>query len=601
MTTPNTTNTNNIDRREFLGLGAMGLAGVMAGALSPAKAAAQNARQDSQPAAPARENAGTKSRPNIILFMPDELRADALACFGNPLTKTPNFDLLARQGARFQNCHVQYPVCGGSRCSLLTGWPACVRGHRSLAYFLRPDEPNLFRYLKQSGYDVFWFGKNDALAAQSFHDSVTAWNHVDGKPVTGRAWTGAGGGGKAGGGRPGGKSSAAPAAKRPHDYPRTFIPDNFPERTATDDYQHVAAAIKILEHKQQDRPFCIFLPLTAPHPPYEPPQGFRGLHKPADITNLRPIGLPKKPDYIDAIRKEYRLDRVPPETFREVRALYYDFVSYSDWLLGQVMEAMERTNHASDTALFVFSDHGDYAGDYGLTEKWTSGLEDPLTHVPVLARVPGGKPGSVCREMTELYDVMATCLELAGVTARHTHFARSLMPQIHGAPGDPLRCAFSEGGYNEYEPQCFEGENNNDQAALYYPKQHLQNIQPRAISRSAMIRTPEYKLISRPQGQSELYIYADDPQELNNRYGETSVAPIQTRLQERLLHWYQNVAGVAPMDKDPRGFPRYTPPPAPPAPAAPPKPAPGSLPAFAKAPGFTIPGAVKRIFDKESP
>src|SRR6201996_5244451 len=115
-------------------------------------------------------------RPNLILFFADELRADALGCYGNPVCKTPNFDRLAADGARFENCHVQYPVCGASRCSLLTGWPVSVRGHRSLYYFLRPDEPNMFRYLRQAGYDVFWYGKNDALAQASFQDSVTAWS-----------------------------------------------------------------------------------------------------------------------------------------------------------------------------------------------------------------------------------------------------------------------------------------------------------------------------------------------------------------------------------------------------------------------------------------
>jgi choline-sulfatase len=116
------------------------------------------------------------TRPNLILFMPDELRADGLACYGNPVTRTPNFDRLASEGAKFENCHVQFPVCGASRCSMLTGWPTSVRGHRSLYYFLRPHEPNLFRFLKQSGYDVFWFGKNDALAAESFYESVTGWS-----------------------------------------------------------------------------------------------------------------------------------------------------------------------------------------------------------------------------------------------------------------------------------------------------------------------------------------------------------------------------------------------------------------------------------------
>ncbi|WP_395407389.1 sulfatase-like hydrolase/transferase [Pseudoduganella sp. UC29_106] len=97
-------------------------------------------------------------RPNMILYFPDEMRADTLGCYGNPTVQTPNFDRLAREGARFENCHAQHPVCGASRCSMLTGWPTSVHGHRSLYYFLRPDEPNMFRYLKRAGYDVLLAG-----------------------------------------------------------------------------------------------------------------------------------------------------------------------------------------------------------------------------------------------------------------------------------------------------------------------------------------------------------------------------------------------------------------------------------------------------------
>src|SRR5690242_3798038 len=90
-------------------------------------------------------------RPNFVFFMPDELRAESLACYGHPLARTPNFDRLAAEGVRFDQCHVQNTVCGPSRCSLMTGWPVHVRGHRSLYYGLHPDEPNLLRYLKEDG------------------------------------------------------------------------------------------------------------------------------------------------------------------------------------------------------------------------------------------------------------------------------------------------------------------------------------------------------------------------------------------------------------------------------------------------------------------
>src|SRR6185437_4007613 len=137
----------NLSRRGFFG-GAAGaaLAGGFADANAPVDVSAANR---------------LKRRPNLIFFMPDELRADALSCYGNPICRTPTLDRLASEGTRFAQCHVAYPVCGASRCSLLTGWPTSVHGHRSLYYFLRPQEPNLFRYLRRSGYDVLWFGKND--------------------------------------------------------------------------------------------------------------------------------------------------------------------------------------------------------------------------------------------------------------------------------------------------------------------------------------------------------------------------------------------------------------------------------------------------------
>jgi arylsulfatase A-like enzyme len=244
---------------------------------------------------------------------------------------------------------------------------------------------------------------------------------------------------------------------------------------------------------------------------------------------------------------------------REVRATYYGQVSYSDWLLGELLEALERTGRASDTALFVASDHGDYAGDYGLVEKWPSGLESCLTHVPLMARLPGGTPGSVCREMVELFDLMPTLLELAGTRATHTHFARSLVPQLHGAPGDPQRAAFSEGGYNTYEPQAFEPR----LGGLYGPKTALQNQHPQTVSRCASVKTTRHTFIARPGGVSELYDRVKDPRETCNLIDSQAHARVRESLQARLMNWYINTTGVPPTDRDPRPTPPYYPMPEP--------------------------------------
>jgi len=471
------------------------------------------------------------TRPNLILFFADELRADALGCYGNPVCKTPNFDRLAQEGARFENCHVQYPVCGASRCSLLTGWPVSVRGHRSLYYFLRPDEPNLFRYLRQAGYDVFWFGKNDALAQATFKDSVTAWS--DGGAPFGPATTKA----LAGPGQTAGASS--------------MLYEGLDDRRTGSDWANLQSAIRILERRQDAKPFCIFLPLFNPHPPYAAPRDFQNLYDPAKLPPLTPPGLPKHPAYQADIRATYHLDKVSQAQWRKVRAVYYGQVSYSDWILGQLLEALDRTGHARDTALVVSSDHGDYAGDYGLTEKWPGGLEDCLTHVPLIARAPGGKPGVVASDMVELFDIMPTFLDLAGTRATHTHFARSLMPQLRGGPGDPGRAAFSEAGYNPSEPQAFEPV----LSGLYEPKTRLQNEKPADVARCAAIRTRTHKLIERPGGLSELYDVRRDPANAINLIDDARSVQVRTDLRQRLADWYITTSGVPANDKDPRGLP----------------------------------------------
>lgn len=465
-----------------------------------------------------------RTRPNLILFMPDELRADALGCYGNPLSRTPHFDHLAHTGTRFASCHVQFPVCAASRCSLLTGWPASVRGHRSLYDFLKPDEPNMFRYLRQAGYDVFLFGKNDALAPETFAGSVTDWRN------------------------PHDQAGQFAAISQPQ-HPNTMLLPASGERRATGDYAAIQLAIQVLERRESERPFCIFLALFQPHPPYTIAADFYDLYRPADVPPLAPPGLPRRPRFHEALRKYAGLDQVPAAEFRKVRAVYLGQVAYADWLLGELLEALQRTQRDRDTALLVCSDHGDYAGDYGLVEKWPAGLEDCLTHVPLIARVPGGVAAQVAASPVELYDVMATCLDLADTHATHTNFARTLLPQLHGTGGDPQRAAFTEGGYNTYEPQAFEPLI----PGLYAPKTHLQNERPETITRCAAVRTGRYKYIARPNDQSELYDCREDPRQESNLFGDSSVREVQAALETRLLNWYINTSGVPAQQRDPRG------------------------------------------------
>lgn len=105
-------------------------------------------------------------RPNIVFFMPDQFRADALHHLGNEASYTPNMDALANEGVSFSDCYCQNPVCTPSRCSLMTGQYPHVHGHRTMNHLLRSHETNLLKTLKENGYYVAMSGRGDFLAGQ---------------------------------------------------------------------------------------------------------------------------------------------------------------------------------------------------------------------------------------------------------------------------------------------------------------------------------------------------------------------------------------------------------------------------------------------------
>jgi arylsulfatase A-like enzyme len=473
---------------------------------------------------------------NFVIFMPDEMRADAAGCYGHPLVQTPHLDRLAAEGTRFDLCYAQHPVCSPSRCSMLTGWYPHVAGHRTLWHLLRPHEPNLLKTLKQAGYDVRMYGKNDVFAAESFPDSVTEAR--------------------------GGKGRKGELLREGEDDPLydSFLAEPCPgDEWSTNDGDCVRQGIEFLR-SPHEQPFMLYLPLTFPHPPYSAPMPWHDMYDPADVPDLRPADLKDKPLFHRLIRKTRGLDRISDDDFRKIAAVYYGMITYSDHLLGELLRALDETGLADDTCVLFLTDHGDWAGELGLVEKWPSAMDDTILRVPLVIRTPGGKAGHEVDTPVELFDIMPTILELAGLEAEHTHFARSLVEQLRGAPGDADRAAFAEGGYDPHEPHCFEGKPSDglarDPSHIYYQKAHLQQTEPASVCRSAMVRTQTHKLIARTNDTSELYDMRADPHEMNNLYGTPQGAPAQTDLEHRLLRFYLRTSDVVPPDADPRGYGR---------------------------------------------
>jgi choline-sulfatase len=469
---------------------------------------------------------------NYIIFFPDELRAETLSIYGNTKIKTPNFDRLAGQGVRFDQCHVQNPVCSPSRCSLFTGQYVHTAGHRSLWNLLKPYEHNLFQYLKEAGWEVRIYGKNDLFSKEAVPLSTDVFED---RPRLGE--------------------NPKPAASNEEQGNCMLFSPMSGDYTRHSDYQNLKAGMDFIRNrKPDDKPFILFLPLIFPHCPYTAHEPFYSMYSEDDTMPLRPIRK-NKPLYHELIRQYRGLEKT---NLKKIQALYMGMTSFIDTLLGELMDCIEEAGIKDETMFIASSDHGDYAGDYGLIEKWPSGCEDVLTRVPLIVSGPGCKQNTVSREPVELFDIMATIMEDAGIEPKHTIYARSLLPQLRGASGDPDRAVFCEGGYNKNEPHCNEGYPYGNRpflkipGSIYQPKGLQQWEHPESVSRVSMIRTRSHKLVLRSFGDHELYDLEKDPLELNNIYGTADNVPIQKDLERRLLDWYIAVSDSVPLEEDSR-------------------------------------------------
>ncbi len=484
-------------------------------------------------------------RPHIVIFNPDQWRADAVGHLGNPAAVTPVLDALIETDAvSFSNAFCQNPVCTPSRCSFMTGWYPHVRGHRTMFHMLRPDEPCLLKTLKDDGYVVWWGGKNDLVPAQNGFDAYCDVKHDPG-PVAlnlhrDDAWRG----------EPGDDTYYSFYAGR--------IDRDAGDLPLDSDWAHVHGAIDFLRTYDGDRPLCIYLPLTYPHPPY-------GVEEPwfsmIDRDALRdrvpePADWSGKPSILGGIADRLGMRGWTEERWDELRATYLGMCARVDHQFGLVLDALRETGMYDDTTVFLFSDHGDFTGDYGLVEKTQNTFEDCLTRVPLVVKPPKGTPiaPGIRDGLVELIDVPATVEALTGIGPGHTHFGRSLLPMV-ADPGVPGRDAvFAEGGRlaGEDAARELESPSSSDPAAPYWPRVNLQAQDDVAHSKAVMCRTRTHKYVRRLHEPDEFYDLDSDPRELDNRIDDPECSGTIAALRERLLTFYLETGDVVPWDTDTR-------------------------------------------------
>jgi len=483
---------------------------------------------------------------------------------GNPGAVTPVVDRLVETDAvSFSGAFCQNPVCTPSRCSFMSGWYPHVRGHRTMRHMLRDGEgdPNLLKILKEHDYYIWWGGKNDLVPGQDGYEQF-CHTHFAAEPQDYERW----------GHRPAPNLHGwtnwrgEPGSDTYYSF---FVGKLEPEDDdiwCDRDWANVLGAIDFIRaypDSGEERPLFIYLPLTYPHPPYGVEDPWHGLIDRDAVPERSPApeGWRGKPETERELARLHNMSGWSEERWRELRAVYYGMCARVDHQLGLVLDALREAGLYDDTALFLFSDHGDYTGDYGLVEKTQNTFEDCLTRVPLIFKPPAmvsadrGIRAGVSDSLVELVDFPATVYELTGIEPGYSHYGRSLLGVADGTDSG-REAVFCEGGRLTEEEQCMEMANNPelDPGSLYWPRQKLQRSLGIEHGKAVMCRTRELKYVRRYYEQDELYDLVIDPGETVNVVDDPVYAGRLTNMKERLIDWYLGTCDTVPWEIDERTF-----------------------------------------------
>jgi arylsulfatase A-like enzyme len=343
------------------------------------------------------ELAATSSRPNIVLFLADDLGYDNLGVQGASDLLTPNIDSIANTGVRFTDGYVSCPVCSPSRAGLLTG-----RYQQSFGFEFGPptsdiatppnfglpvDEKTLADYLKSRGYKTGLIGKWHLGVASKYFPLRRGFDEFFGFLMGSRSYY---------------QKSAD--RRNPLWNNDKTVEDN---QYLTDTFGQKAASFVDRHH---DEPFFLYVPFSAVHSPPDPP--------------------PQK-----------YLDRFPNIT-NPLRKNFAAMLAAMDDAVGRVLSTLHDRNLTDNTIVIFLSDNGGTALA-GRAHNHTvfggkGSLHEGAIRIPFLISWPKHIPaGSVYRQPISSLDILPTVLAAAGATIPPNRDGVDLLPFLGGAQQNP--------------------------------------------------------------------------------------------------------------------------------------------------------------------
>ncbi len=385
----------------------------------------------------------SSAKPNVLFIAVDDLRPH-LGCYGYDYVKSPNIDRLARNGLLFERTYCQQAICMSSRASLMSGYrPDKGRIYKNRPLFeCVPDALSLNQHFVNNGYDAVSMGK----IYHHSSDYEKGWSRKTFRP-TGK-WQGRGYLSEEAIRLVRKYTEENPNAKRSGMGPAFESPD-VPDNAYRDGLiaEHAIKELKRLK----GRPFFIAVGFYKPHLPFNAPKKYWDLYPEEQIELAKNPFTPKgAPGVASTSWRELRgyhgmpkKGQMPDDLARKLIRGYHACVSYTDAMIGKVLDELDRLELSEKTIVVLWGDHGWKLGEHGMWCKHTNFELD--TRVPLIISAPGMRArGKKTAALTEFVDIYPTLCELCGLE-QPKHLEGTSMAPLLSNPDQPWKqAAFSQ-------------------------------------------------------------------------------------------------------------------------------------------------------------